>query len=203
MASTLVDGLRLPLSVGGHPAIDFCNTRAGWVSPSPREYLVDYPHLAVWAREAHLLAPSTTRLLMRKAVLEPAAAGAVAGAAIDFRTSLYDVLVGPRSAHAWEHVATAASAAMAAASLREPARDGSRPARWELPPDGGLELALLAVIASATDLLTSGLGVTVSACPMPDCGWAFANPSGRRTWCSMAWCGNRAKVRRFAERHRT
>jgi predicted RNA-binding Zn ribbon-like protein len=202
MASTLVDGLRLPLPVGGHPAIDFCNTRAGWAAPSPREYLVDYPHLAVWAREAGLLLPATTRRLLRQAGLEPAAADAIGGAAIDFRTSLYDVLVGPGSARAWEHVAAAASAAAAEATLVAPAPDRGRPARWELPADGGPELALLAVIRSATELLTSPLGTTVCACPMPDCGWAFANPAGRRTWCSMAWCGNRAKVRRFAQRHR-
>jgi predicted RNA-binding Zn ribbon-like protein len=37
---------------------------------------------------------------------------------------------------------------------------------------------------------------------MPDCGWVFADPSGRRRWCSMAWCGNRSKVRRHAARAR-
>ena len=42
----------------------------------------------------------------------------------------------------------------------------------------------------------------VRACPMPDCGWVFADPSGRRRWCSMAWCGNRSKVRRHAARAR-
>ena len=201
MASMLVDGLRLPVPVGGHPAIDFCNTRAGWGAASPREYLVDYQHLTVWAREADLVQPATARRLLRRARLDPGAAAAVAGAALDFRGSLYDVLVGARSPQAWRHVAAAASAAMAASTLAAPAPDGS-PARWELAVDGGLEIALLAVVTSATGLLTSPLAATVSACPMPDCGWAFANPSGRRTWCSMAWCGNRAKVRRFAERHR-
>ena len=72
MASTLVDGLRLPLAIGGHPAIDFCNTRAGWAAATPKEYLVDYRHLAVWAREAGLLTASTTRDLLSQAARQPA-----------------------------------------------------------------------------------------------------------------------------------
>jgi predicted RNA-binding Zn ribbon-like protein len=203
MASTLVDGLRLPLSIGGHPAIDFCNTRAGWGAVTPKEYLVDYRHLAVWAREAGLLTASTTQDLLRQAARQPRAAGALAGAAIDYRTSLYDVLVGQGTASAWEHVCVAAGAAAAAAELTAQAPGAAIKASWQLPAAGPLELALLAVILAASELLTSPLGASVCACPSPDCGWAFANPSGRRTWCSMAWCGNRAKVRRFAERHRT
>ncbi|HEX9231378.1 MAG TPA: CGNR zinc finger domain-containing protein [Jatrophihabitantaceae bacterium] len=30
----------------------------------------------------------------------------------------------------------------------------------------------------------------------------FLDPSGRRRWCEMSVCGNRAKVRRYAQRHR-
>ena len=55
MASVVVDGLTLPISVGGHPALDFCNTRAGWGAPQPKEYLVSHSHLALWAAENGLL----------------------------------------------------------------------------------------------------------------------------------------------------
>jgi predicted RNA-binding Zn ribbon-like protein len=202
MASTLVGGYRLPISIGGHPAIDFCNTRARWALDDPKEYLVDYPHLVMWTREAGLVSAATTHRLLRAAKREPAAADAIGGAAIDFRTALYDVLVGPASSAAWRHVSTAASAANAAIELTPGDRTSDRPAGWQLPEGVGLVLPLLAVIGSATELLTSPLGAAVDACPMPDCGWAFANPSGRRTWCSMAWCGNRTKVRRYAARHR-
>src|SRR5664279_4323631 len=90
MASTVVDGYRLPISIGGHPAIDFCNTRARWALSDPREYLVDYPHLLVWTREAGLVSAATTRRLLREARREPDAADAIGGAAIDFRTALSD-----------------------------------------------------------------------------------------------------------------
>lgn len=201
MASTVVDGYRLPISLGGHPAIDFCNTRARWALDDPREYLVDYPHLAMWTREAGLVSRATTRRMLALASRDPAAADAIGGAAIDFRTALYDVLVGPASAAAWRHVSAAAAAASAATELTPGRRSASQPASWELPEDVGVVLPLFAVIRSASELLTSPLGSTVGACPMPDCGWAFANPSGRRRWCSMSLCGNRTKVRRYAARH--
>ena len=47
MASVVVDGVRVPLLVGGHPALDFCNTRAGWASAQPKEYLHGMPELGL------------------------------------------------------------------------------------------------------------------------------------------------------------
>ena len=44
----------------------------------------------------------------------------------------------------------------------------------------------------------------VRACASPDCTLHFydASRAGRRQWCSMAMCGNRAKARRHYERSR-
>jgi hypothetical protein len=39
-------------------------------------------------------------------------------------------------------------------------------------------------------------------CPGDDCGWVFLDHRGRRRWCSMQSCGNRAKVSAFAQRRR-
>jgi len=41
-------------------------------------------------------------------------------------------------------------------------------------------------------------------CPATDCGWLFIDESrtGRRKWCSMETCGNRAKAKRHYTRHR-
>ena len=77
-----------------------------------------------------------------------------------------------------------------------------RPATWTISDQSRLDLPLLAVAWSAAGLLTSAAGNQVGACPGVGCGWLFANPRGRRRWCSMAWCGNRDKVRRHAERTR-
>jgi predicted RNA-binding Zn ribbon-like protein len=43
----------------------------------------------------------------------------------------------------------------------------------------------------------------VRRCDQPDCVLYFFDPSGRRRWCSMAGCGNRAKARRHHARRAT
>ena len=50
MSWRLVEGVPLPDAVGGHPALDFCNTRAGWGDPRPKEYLTGPQVLGLWAR---------------------------------------------------------------------------------------------------------------------------------------------------------
>jgi predicted RNA-binding Zn ribbon-like protein len=42
-------------------------------------------------------------------------------------------------------------------------------------------------------------------CANDGCRWVFEDTSrgGRRRWCDMNTCGNRAKVRRFRSRHRS
>lgn len=202
MASRVVEGMRLPISVGGHPALDFCNTRAAWPSEQPKEYLVGHHQVAVWARENGLLTPAQARAARRAGDADPTAADDARRRTIAFRSALYEVLVGRPTARvrSWPAVSHECGAGAAAAELvRNPTG-----IRWELPRSTDpVLLPHLVVVRSATELLVSPGGGTVSACPMPDCGWVFANPTGRRRWCSMAWCGNRSKARRFAERART
>jgi predicted RNA-binding Zn ribbon-like protein len=58
---------------------------------------------------------------------------------------------------------------------------------------------LLAIVAAS---MADGSWERLKACSARDCGWAFydrtRNRSGR--WCSMAVCGNRAKVRAYRAR---
>ena len=49
MANHVVSGQLVPDAVSGHLALELANTRAGWGGASPREYLVSYDALAVWA----------------------------------------------------------------------------------------------------------------------------------------------------------
>jgi predicted RNA-binding Zn ribbon-like protein len=198
VASVVVDGLVVPIAVAGHPALDFCNTRAGWGEPRPKEYLHTHAHLTVWARERDLLPADRASALRRRGERDPAAGAAVVARAVAFRDALRSVLLDSGAAAAWARINREVRRAGAAATLR-PA-DGS-PARWSID-DGGLDLPLLAVAWSAAALLTSPGGRAVAACPGTGCGWVFADPRGRRRWCSMAWCGNRAKARRHAQRRR-
>lgn len=204
MANRVIDGLLVPIFVGGHPAVDFCNTRAGWPTedaPPWREYLVSLPAFAVWAREVGLLTRAEAAQSVRASRTSPGRARAVVRQAIDLRTDLCDVLVRPPAPQAWRRVAAEVVACAAQAELTLGA---DRVARWHVADDADpVRRPYLAVVRSVTELLTSPGAATVSACPMPDCGWMFANPTGRRRWCSMAMCGNRNKARRHAARART
>jgi len=70
---------------------------------------------------------------------------------------------------------------------------------WDVDMRGGTALSMLApVLWSAGDLLAGGKLDKVKRCANPECGWLYLDDSraGRRRWCSMQACGNRAKARR-------
>jgi len=199
VSSIIVDGLVLPLAVGGHPALDFCNTRAGWNAPDPKEYLRSYQHLVVWAREAGLLQPAGAERLIRNSADAPAVANGVLDSALELREAAYRMALGPHSADDFDLVGTQARAARTAMTLRATHARPGPIAVWALAGER-IDTPLLAVAAQLDDLLCSPLSGVVAACPGRGCGWLFADPRRRRRWCDMAVCGNRAKARRHAER---
>jgi predicted RNA-binding Zn ribbon-like protein len=70
---------------------------------------------------------------------------------------------------------------------------------WDVDMRGGTALGQLApVLWTAGDLLAGGKLDKVKRCANPECGWLFLDDSraGKRRWCSMSACGNRAKARR-------
>jgi predicted RNA-binding Zn ribbon-like protein len=196
-----LDGIRVPRRIGGHPALDLCNTWAGWGErPHPkREWLRDYDSLAVWSGYAELVEASDVRRLRRLGPRRPIEAAAVLADVRRLRTAVHTAVTEPEKERALRAVTGYARRAAAASSLRSSA-DGR--ARWELVGGIGLQMPLLAAAAAAADLLTSPDLPHVKACPGHDCGWLFVDRSGRRRWCSMTSCGNRAKVAAHARRQR-
>jgi predicted RNA-binding Zn ribbon-like protein len=195
----LVDGLVLPASIAGDPVLDFCNTRAGWGTEEPREYLVGYDALAVFAREAGLISAPDAARLARRGERAPAEADRVLEQALALRSAVYAASSDPADTAAWEAVAAAAREAATAAALvseRPPGR------RWVISPSAGLDQPALELAQAAGAFLAATELGTVGTCPGTDCGWLFLDPRGRRRWCTMAVCGNRAKARRHARRVR-
>jgi predicted RNA-binding Zn ribbon-like protein len=195
-----VAGLRVPVRLSGHPALDFCNTRAGWGEPpDPRgEWLTTYDHLVVWSTLAELTSQNDARRLRRAARRDEHPARAVLSAARRLRSAAYKAVLDPddRSAAA---VVTGYVRRAGSVVRVEP----GRPPRWEFPRKTGLDLPLLAIAWTVSDLLTTVDLDRVRTCPGHHCGWLFLDTSGRRRWCSMSSCGNRAKVAAYANRHRS
>ncbi|MBV7483963.1 CGNR zinc finger domain-containing protein [Bordetella sp. BOR01] len=72
-----------------------------------------------------------------------------------------------------------------------------RQGAWLLDVAGaGLDLPRHRLALSAQSLIADGLLPRLHECE--GCTWLFLDTSrgGRRRWCSMATCGNRAKARR-------
>jgi predicted RNA-binding Zn ribbon-like protein len=185
----VADGLLLPAFVAGHPVLDFCNTRAGWGEPEPREYLTSYDHLVVWAREAGFLEPGVATRLRRAD-----GGDEVLARALELRGAIYAACTAADDG-AWDVVAAEAQRAAGAARL-------TRGAGWVIPEEVGAELPLLEVARAAGTLLSSDDLTKVGRCPGHGCGWLFVDPRGRRRWCVMAVCGNREKARRHARKVR-
>lgn len=71
-----------------------------------------------------------------------------------------------------------------------------------MPLATGLPGALAALLVPVADSMAHGSWPRVKACRAEDCHWGFydfsRNHSG--TWCDMAICGNREKVRAYRDR---
>jgi predicted RNA-binding Zn ribbon-like protein len=205
-----VDGYPLPKRIGGHPAVDFCDTWSGWNGPvrwSPgmppdrrREWLRDYDRFAVWSGYVGLLSPPDVEQIRSAGRTARPQASRVLARAHRVREALYRLLLDPDDREAFTAVAGVAQAAVRTTVLQA-APDGQ--VRRVLPVSVGLALPLLAVARAAEDLLAGPLRDQVRVCPGDDCGWLFIDQRGRRRWCDMSSCGNRAKVRTHAARRRT
>ena len=204
-----VDGLVLPRPVGGHPVLDFVNPAIweGAVASEGADYLQGYDHLAVWAREAGLLAARDVRALQRRAATRRHVAEQVVTDARRFRTELRAALLAPGRRAALDpfnrrlaHVAPLVRVTPVVDPALAPAMGLAPALGWEV--GGGLERPLSVIVWAAALLLTEIDPGTVRVCPGHDCGWLFLDASGRRRWCSMRSCGNRAKVAAHAARMR-
>lgn len=195
-----IEGVRLPRRIAGDVALDFCNTLAGW-NESPRnrrDWLDDYDRMARWAEYGGLVTAEDRARLRRMAKRRRADAEAALQRARRLRESLQRAVTEPSDVHALRVVSTFAREA-ASHGVLVPDGDG---ARWQLRRSAGIAQPVLAVARAAESFLVDANLAEVKACPGAGCGWLFVDSSGRRRWCSMADCGNRAKVAAFAARNR-
>lgn len=197
MTNHPVEGRLLPDHVAGHVALEFCNTKALWGLPTEREYLLDFTVLALWAREHRVLTPAETRAVRGDALTDRERTAALRQAR-ELRAALFAAVtaVGVRRTQGLAAVQRFVARAASRASYRD--NGATLDLRAPLSPTVIVDRVALA----AHRLLEEYGPDAVGLCASQACGWVFLDPSHRRRWCTMAICGNRAKARRYSQRHR-
>jgi len=199
-ASQVVGRLTLPRAVAGHPALELCNTLAGWGDDEQRDYLATYGHLLAWSAVLDLVPPANVRRLRRLAAADPRAAAAALESGRTLRADLYRVLTSARPPRpALDRLTGQVQSAGATSRIA-----WSRGTGLALDPGSEtVDLPVRAFALAARRLVEDGLAADVRSCPGPGCGWLFLDEGRGRRWCVMAICGNREKARRHAARQRT
>jgi len=199
-----MDGSRYAFD-SGNPCLDFANTWGSRVDPST-DLIRSYLELVAWAVQGGILATSEGQRLLERAARQRARSREVVERALRLREAIYGSfsrVAAGRSPRAGDLEAVNRELAEAMPHLRLRA-EGPR-CRWEWSaPQGALDRMLWPVARSAAELLSSERAGRVRECASETCSWLFIDDSRnhRRKWCDMSSCGNRAKARRYYERHR-
>jgi predicted RNA-binding Zn ribbon-like protein len=191
-----------PLFLGGHPAMDFLNTRFG-PEGRQKETIGSGRALLAWLVAAKLLDAATAARLSRRLgdeVLDAAAAEArrfrewARGWLARWRTA-------PRRDYADELAVL--NKLLARETCHHQVLAEGRDLKWVARPRLDNADALIALIAAqVAALVTAENASLVRSCAGPDCSLWFLDRSKahRRMFCSAAACGNRAKVAAFRAR---
>lgn len=145
-----------------------------------------------WLRQ-HALWPAEARALTRADYEELLA----------FRGDLRDLIQCNGEHRARPPALAAVNAALARAPVRVVLQEGGEDARLE-PAQRGMAGVIATFAAAIYDSMADGTWPRLKLCAASSCRWAFYDGSRNRagTWCSMAMCGNRAKVRTYRARQR-
>jgi predicted RNA-binding Zn ribbon-like protein len=187
--------------LGGRLCIDFVNTVSGKRLLAPIERLNDYEDLVAWAEQVGVTSPASGKVLRRAAREHPRKAEAVLGRAKELREALFRIFAKmadnarPDEAD-MSHLNRELAEALSHLRLTENAGRFA----WCFSDQDELTSMLWPVVRSAADVLLDDDPTRIHMCEATDgCGWLFYDETrnGKRRWCSMKDCGNRAKARRF------
>ncbi len=190
----------------GALCLDFANTVSWRGSGEPVDHLQAYDDLIRFARQAKLVSAIDARRLRREARRRPDAATRALRHAVALREALYRIFgglaAGRRPSSADLATLNAALPAALAQLYVVPEHDQFA---WAWAGDAAaLERLVWPVARDAAVFLTSARLSRLRTCANPRCRWLFVDVTrnGMRRWCSMAVCGNRAKVGRYRQRRR-
>ena len=191
--------------LGGHAVLDFLNTAGGDSKARDVDRLESFSDLLTWAKASAIIDNHEFSALERIAARSPDTAIECLREVRKQRECLYRYIIAVASRGAVQQadrdlVERNCKMAFRQAQLL-PGLTGV--SQWQIRLDDvGLRLVKLRLDLATSTLITGAVSADIRQCEM--CTWLFIDPSSskRRRWCSMALCGNRAKVQRHYYRSR-
>lgn len=189
---------------GGHPVLDFVNTLDARMAPVPNEILRRYEDLLAWSVEVGTVSERGAEALDELAKRDPSAAQTALESAREVREALFGILRAIENGMpppAADLVRFNAGLAESMSHARILATDDGFELRWEGPE---LERPIWSIVQAASDMLLAGDVSKIGVCASETCQYLFFDTTRNhsRRWCDAAICGNRARVRRYREKHK-
>jgi predicted RNA-binding Zn ribbon-like protein len=190
--------------IGERLWLDFVNSELG---DRGEDALRDFESLLKWLEAAAVLDEERGAGIRRRALQQPSGATVALKEAVAVRTALR--LLAERGLEN-EEVRTVALLEInrmlgrSAGTRRLDLRADGTFARSFVPVGDAFGGLVMPIVESAADALISGELARVRLCRAARCQRVFfdTTKNGRRRWCDMATCGNRAKAARHREKMR-
>jgi predicted RNA-binding Zn ribbon-like protein len=181
--------------VGGHLALDFCNTVGEHLAERPNELLLGWESFLRWATQVGLIgAESYSELLRCPEPLDEI---------LQLRDAIYRVGLAVAGARRLlqrdvDFIRERANAFRPEIKFRD------NVGRWHPAPSHASAQLSALLGAEALSLFCSPKAARIGVCEGGNCGWLFLDESRgkRRRWCDMNDCGNRAKAHRYYVKHK-
>lgn len=170
------------------------------------DVLRDFEWLVRWLDASSVLDAERAAGIRRRAQQQPAGAAAALVDARRIRSALR--ALAERGQHSEQIRADALQEinrvlGRSAGTRRVEGREDGSFARAFVPVGDAFAGLMIPVVESAADALVQGELLRVRRCADPRCPRVFfdSTRNGRRRWCDMSACGNRAKAARFRAHH--
>ncbi len=191
---------RVPM-VGGVLCLDFVNTTGARACSAPRERLLSYAALLVWARRTESLTSVEAAELARKARQNQRRAASTLTYILRLREAIYRLFRAKLEHRSPETADVQVLNRAIRRSLRRRHLEWNREqARWAwTPPSLELDCMIGPIVDSAVELMMSQRSEAMGQCE--ECDWLFLDSSKNlsRRWCKKT-CGDRVKARRYYRR---
>ncbi len=181
--------------IGGHLALDFCNSAGEHLAARPDELLLDWESFLRWATQVGLIGPQSYSDLIGHP--EPIDAIILLRESI-YRTGLAAAGVRRTSKRDIDSIRECANAPRPEIDFSD------NVAQWRPTPSHASDQICGLLATEALSLFCSPKAVRIGVCEGGNCGWLFLDESRgkRRRWCDMNDCGSRAKARRYYQKHK-